>query len=317
MAAQRWGLHVAAHAYTDQGIRAAVLAGARTIEHGSLASDAALRLMLEHGACLVPTLSVFNEMPVDSGARARAEQMRSGARRAVRLAHELGVSVVAGSDGPYGPGGEGVAAELQALTQVGLTPEQALRAATSQAAACLDIAGRTGSVTAGLDADLLVLDGDPRSDLSLVDRPKLVILGGRLVRRMPVAEIIRSVLVDEGIEAARERTRSLHASRVDSIRYGEFELIGLGARLGMAGQIREALALFEVNVEVYPDAPNAWDALGQAYLMAGRQADARQAFVRAVDLAEEQGHPRLPEFRVNLDRVRTPALIPPGGLPPG
>jgi tetratricopeptide (TPR) repeat protein len=259
--------------------------------------------MAERGVCFVPTLATFDEPSPDSAVRARAGAMRSAAQRSVRQARDLGVPVIAGTDMPYGPGGHGVAAELLALAQAGLAPDEALRAATSQAAACLGIADRTGSVTAGLEADLLVLDGDPRSDLSLLDRPRLVILGGRLVRRIPVADIIHSVLVNEGIEAARERVRALHGSRVDSLRYGEYELIDLGARMAMGGRIPEALAMFEVNVEVYPEAPNAWDGLGQVFLIVRRQDDARQAFARAVDLAEKQGHPRLPEFRANLERV--------------
>jgi imidazolonepropionase-like amidohydrolase len=303
LAARRRGLQVAAHAYTDEGIRAAVFAGARTIEHGSFASEETLRLMRERGACFVPTLTAFDEPSPDSVVRARAGEMRSVARRAVRRARDLGVPVIAGTDAPYEPGGHGVAAELRALAQAGFTPDEALRAATSQAAACLGLGDRTGRVTAGLEADLLVLDGDPRSDLSLLDRPRMVILGGRLVRRVPVAEIIHSVLVDEGIEAARERVGALHGSRVDSLRYGEFELIGLGARLARGGRIPEALAMFEVNVEVYPEAPNAWDAVGQAFLMVRRPDDARRAFGRAVELAEQQGHPRLPEFRAKLERV--------------
>ena len=316
LAARRSGLHVAAHAYTDEGIRAAVRAGARTIEHGAFATERSLRLMRERGTCLVPTLSAFDDVPADSAARVRAQDTRAAAHRAVRLARDLGVTVIAGSDVPYGPGGEGVVAELLALVEAGLTPDQVLRAATSQAAACLDIASRTGSVAPGLDADLLVLDGDPRSNLSLLERPNQVILGGRLVRRVPVAEIVHSVLVNDGIETALERVRALHASRLDSLRYGEYELIGLGARLGMEGRIPEALAMFEVNVEIYPDAPNAWDALGQAFLMVQRPADARHAFERAVDLAEKQGDPRLSEFRANLDRVRRPSLMPFAALRP-
>lgn len=303
VAARRRGLRVAAHAYTDEGIRAAVLAGARTIEHGAFVSEETLRLMREHGTCLVPTLSAFDEPSPDSVVRARAGEMRSAAQRAVRQAHDVGVPVIAGTDMPYAPGGRGVVAELLALTEAGLGPDEALRAATSHAAACLGIADRTGTVTAGLDADLLVLDGDPRSDLSLLDRPKFVILRGRLVRRVPVAEIIRAVLESEGIEAARERVRALHGSRDDSLRYGEFELIGLAVQLATVRRVPEALAMFEINVEVYPESPNAWDALGQAFLMVRRPEDARRAFVVAVELAEEQGHPRLPEFRAKLDRL--------------
>jgi imidazolonepropionase-like amidohydrolase len=302
-AAQRRGLKVAAHAYTDEGIRTAVLAGARTIEHGALATEESLRLMREHGSCLVPTLSAYDEPSADSVVRARAQEMRSAGQRAVRQARDLGVPVITGMDKPYAPGGPGLATELLALVNAGLSPDEVLRAATSQAAACLGIADRTGTIRAGLEADLLVLDGDPRSDLSLLDRPKMVMLGGRLVRRVPVSDVVHGVLSREGIEAARVRVRALHAARVDSLRYGEYELIGLGARLGMGGRIPEALAMFEANVEVYPEAPNAWDALGQAFLMVRRRDDARQAFARAVELAEKQGNPRLPEFRTKLERV--------------
>ena len=306
VAASRRSLQVAAHAYTDDGIRAAVLAGARTIEHGAFASEESLRLMRERGACLVPTLSAYDQPTPDSVARARAGEMRSAAQRAVRAARSLDVPVIAGTDMAYSPGARGVAAELAALVKAGLSADDALRAATSQAATCLGLADRTGRVATGLDADLLVLNADPRSDLSLLDRPNLVILQGRLVRRVPVADVIHSVLANQGVDAARTRAVALHRSRVDSLRYGEYELIALGARLGMDGRIPEALAMFEVNVELYPEAPNAWDALGQAMLMVRRRDDARQAFARAVELAEKQGHPRLPQFRAKLERVTRP-----------
>lgn len=302
-AAHRRGLRVAAHAYTDEGILAAVLAGAHTIEHGAFATEESLRLMRERGTCLVPTLSAYDEPSPDSVVRARTEEMRSAAERAVRTAGELGVPVIPGTDTPYGPGSHGLAAELLALSKAGLSPDDVLRAATSQSASCLGIADRSGSVRAGLEADLLVLDGDPRSDLSHLGRPRMVILGGQLVGRIPVAEIIHEVLVDEGLDVARELVRALHRSPVDSLRYGEYELIGLGARLAMNGRVSEALAMFEVNVEVYPNAPNAWDALGQAFLMMQRPDDARRAFTRAVALASEHGHPRLAEFRARLVRV--------------
>jgi hypothetical protein len=306
VAASRRGLQVAAHAYTDDGIRAAVLAGARTIEHGAFASEESLRLMRERGACLVPTLSAYDQPTPDSVARARAGEMRSAAQRAVRAARSLDVPVIAGTDMAYSPGARGVAAELAALVKAGLSADDALRAATSQAATCLGLADRTGRVAPGLDADLLVLNADPRSDLSLLDRPNLVILQGRLVRRVPVADVIHSVLANQGVDAARTRAVALHRSRVDSLRYGEYELIALAARMGMDGRIPEALAMFEVNVELYPEAPNAWDALGQAMLMVRRRDDARQAFARAVELAEKQGHPRLPQFRAKLERVTRP-----------
>ena len=302
-AARRRSLQVAAHAHGDHGIRAAVRAGARTIEHGTYASEETLRLMRDRGTCFVPTLSTYDEPSPDSAVRARASEMRSAAQSAVRVARDLGVAVVAGTDIAYAPGAHGVTAELHALVGAGLTPAEALRAATSQAASCLGLADRIGTVAVGLEADLLVVDGDPRSDLSLLDRPAMVMLGGRFVRRVPLADMVESVLIDVGIEAARSHALALHRSRADSVRYGEYELIGLGYRLGMEGRVPEAIALFEVNVEVYPEEPNAWDALGRAFLMAERRDDARQAFARAVTLAEARQHPRLPEFRARLERM--------------
>jgi tetratricopeptide (TPR) repeat protein len=259
--------------------------------------------MRERGTCLVPTLSAIDEPSPDSVVRARAGEMRSAARHAVRLARDLGVPVLAGSDVAWAPGAQGMAAELRALVEAGLTPGEALHAATSQAATCLGLADRIGTVAPGLAADLLVLEGDPRLDLALLDRPRMVMLGGRLVRRVPLADIVGAVLAEEGIAAARSLALALHRSRADSVRYGEYELIGLGFQLGMERRVPEALAIFEVNVEAYPEAPNAWDALGRAFLMVERREDARQAFARAVSLAEAQRHPRLPEFRARLERL--------------
>jgi imidazolonepropionase-like amidohydrolase len=303
-AARRRGLRVAAHAYTDEAVRAAVLAGVNSVEHGAYVSEETLRLMKARGTCLVPTLTAFDEPSPDPVVRARAVEIRRAAELAVGRARALGVPVIAGTDYAYPPGARTLSAELVALQRAGLPPDEVIRAATSRAATCLGIGDRTGRVVTRLEADLIVVDRDPRIDLKVLDRPKLVILGGRLVRRVPLAAVVESTLVAGGIEAARDRIRQLYQSPVDSIRYGEYELIGLGVQLGMGGRVPEALAMFQANVEVYPDSPNAWDALGQAFLMLGRKDDALQAWTRTVMLAERQGHPRLAEFRAKLDRLR-------------
>ena len=303
VAASRRGLLVAAHAHGDAGIRAAVLAGARTIEHGTYASEETLRLMRQRGTCLVPTLSSWEEPSPDSLVRARASVMRSAAQGAVRQADALDVPVLAGTDGVYGPGGHGLSAELLALAQTGLSPDEVLRTATSNAAKCLGLADRLGRVAAGLEADLVVLDGDPRSDFARFDHPKMVILAGRLVGRVPVASIIREVLARDGIEAARARARALHAAREDSLRYGEYELIVLGYELMGQKRLPEAIAMFETNVAVYLEGPNSWNSLGDGLLAAGRRQDAGDAFARAVSLAEKQADPRLPMFRAKLTAI--------------
>lgn len=303
LAARRRGLRVAAHAHGEDGIRAAVIAGANTIEHGTYASDETLRLMQERHVCLDPTLSSWDEPSPDSAVRARAATMRSAAQRAVREAHALGASIIAGTDGVYAPVGPGLVAELHALMQAGLSADEVLRAATSESAMCLGLADSIGRIAPGMTADLLILDGDPRLDLNRLESPRMVILGGRQVRRVPLASIIRSVLASDGIEAARARAEALHQSRVDSIRYGEFELIGLGYELLEDKRNPEAVAMFEANVAAYPEAPNVWDSLGDALVASGRQDDARQAYARAVSLAEKYKDPLLPRFRTKLNRM--------------
>jgi imidazolonepropionase-like amidohydrolase len=183
LAARKRGLWVEAHAHGDGGIRAAVRAGVRTIEHGTYASDTTLQLMRERGTCLVPTLSGWEEMAKspDSALRSRAASMRRSAEDAVRRARDIGVSVIAGTDNFYIPGSRRIDSELLALAHAGLSPGQVLLAATSRAARCLEQGDRLGAIIPGHEADLLVLDGDPYADLERLGSPRLVVVGGRVV----------------------------------------------------------------------------------------------------------------------------------------
>ena len=188
--ARRLRLPVAAHAHTDEGVRAAVLAGARTIEHGTAASPATLRLMRARRACLVPTLSFWADMAAAGGEydhpllAARAREMLPAARRTIDQARRARVTIIAGSDMRYDSTSLlGIADELLLMRDSGLDAHQVLRGATSAAAACLGVGHRTGSVRPGLEADLLVVGADPRSDLSVLKRPTMVINDGAIVPR--------------------------------------------------------------------------------------------------------------------------------------
>lgn len=183
VAARRRGLSVAAHALGDEGIRAAVLAGVRTLEHGPYASEATLRLMKQKGTCYVPTTTVWaaNAAETDSVVRSRALTIGPIAARAVRQAHDLGVTIIAGTDGAYFPRSPHVAGELVSLSRAGLSPDEALRAATSRSAKCLGLEKEVGSVLPGRSADLLVIEKDPREDLMRLDQPTLVMVAGRVL----------------------------------------------------------------------------------------------------------------------------------------
>ena len=185
--ATKAGLPVAAHAHTDEAARAAALAGARTIEHGTLISAETVAVMREEGTCLAPTLTFWVDMLEPGGEydhatlTARAREMLPVARAAVAQAFKNGVRVIAATDMRYdGATVLRIADELAELGRSGLSSMAVLQAATSVNAACLGIGGRTGAVKAGLEADLIVVDGDPIANLRAVDAPVLVVNDGRI-----------------------------------------------------------------------------------------------------------------------------------------
>lgn len=187
--ALRLGLPVAAHAHTDDGARAAVAAGARTVEHGTLLALPTMRMMRSRRTCLVPTLSFWADMGAPGGEydapalAAKAREMAPQAARATRLAWKAGVRVIAGSDMRYDRTSPlAIADEILLLHASGMPPAAALRSATSDAASCLGVANRTGALRPGLEADILVVDKDPRRDLSTLKTPRLIINDGAVIR---------------------------------------------------------------------------------------------------------------------------------------
>ncbi len=186
--AHKLKLKVAAHAQGPAAIAAAVRAGADSIEHGSLVDETAAKLMVERGTWLVPTfyrLRWRREQAAANGApaaaieraAANAEKVRDRQRRAIAL----GVPVALGTDAtviPYGLD----AREAAALVELGMTPLQALQAATTRAAAMLGWSDRVGSLKPGHFADLVAVDGDPLADPAALERVVLVVKGGAVVR---------------------------------------------------------------------------------------------------------------------------------------
>ena len=176
------GLCVAAHASTSEAIRRAVLAGVRTIEHGTDASAEVLELMRQHGVVLCPTLAASEAMAKYSGWKpGDAEHPRVASSRAMfRRALDAGVTIACGSDvGVFAHGDN--AREIELMAEYGLTPQQALRAATAVAAEVLDAVGRFGRIEQGLLADLVVLRGDPFDSLTALRSPVMVFKEGNLV----------------------------------------------------------------------------------------------------------------------------------------
>jgi imidazolonepropionase-like amidohydrolase len=186
--ATRLGVPVAAHAHSTEGIKQAVLAGVRSIEHGTFLDDEGIRLMAERGVFLLPTLYLgeyYLEEQPESEAQAEMNALTRRYRdrhlEAVGKAVRAGVRVVVGTDYVGFPVSQGVR-EFQLLVEAGMTPMQAIQAGTSVNAVLLGWQEQVGSVEAGKLADIIAVPGDPLRDLSVLERVTFVMLDGNVIR---------------------------------------------------------------------------------------------------------------------------------------
>lgn len=181
--AHRAGLKVAAHAHGDAGIRAAIEAGIDCIEHGSLMTDETLDLMIERRTFLVPTTYLADGMDVSHAApelQAKAEEVFPKARETIRKAVQRRARIACGTDAPAIPHGKN-AKELTALVDRGMTPLEAIRAATTVAAELIDVTDR-GRLEPSLLADIIAVPGDPLDDIRVLEQVSFVMKGGRVYK---------------------------------------------------------------------------------------------------------------------------------------
>ncbi|MFL5796143.1 MAG: amidohydrolase family protein [Actinomycetota bacterium] len=182
------GRRVMAHAQAADGIKAAVRAGIRSIEHGIYLDDEAIGLMLDRGAWLVPTLvaprgvlaAAEAGMTIPDAARRKAVEVAEAHADSFRRAVAAGVKVAMGTDSGVTPHGRNLA-ELELMAKGGMTPAQVLAATTSSAAELLGLSGELGTLEPGKRADVVVVDGDPFELATLGDRIVAVVKDGRLV----------------------------------------------------------------------------------------------------------------------------------------
>lgn len=185
--AHQWGLQVAAHAHGAAGIKDAIRAGVNTIEHASLIDDEGIALAKKHGAWL--SMDIYN------GSYTAAEGKKNGVlednlrkdrevtelqRQNFKKAHAAGVKMVFGTDAGVHPHG-GNAKQFAVMVQYGMTPLQAIQAATVNAAEAL-ARKDVGVIEAGRYADMVAVKGDPTVDVRLLEAPAVVIQGGAIVK---------------------------------------------------------------------------------------------------------------------------------------
>ncbi|HEY9552493.1 amidohydrolase family protein [Allosphingosinicella sp.] len=186
--AHQWGLKVAAHAHGAAGIKAAIRAGIDTIEHASLIDAEGVRLAKEHGTWLA--MDIFNtEYTQAEGARngvmednlRKDREIAQLQRDNFRTAHEAGAKMVFATDAgvmPHGTAG----GQFRVMTEYGMTPMEAIQAATRNAAQALGREADVGAIAVGRYGDIIAVDGDPLANVRELEDVDVVIKGGEVVK---------------------------------------------------------------------------------------------------------------------------------------
>lgn len=181
------GLKVMAHAHGARGIEAAAAAGIDSIEHGTFADEAALKVMKAKGTAIVPTLMALEGVRARLGkgiytptVEVKARQAIEAAGRQVRLAKSMGVTVAFGTDAGVFEHGSN-AGEFALLVNAGMTPTEALASATTVAAKTLGMENEIGRIAVGYSADMVAVQENPLTNIRTLEKAEWVMVRGRVV----------------------------------------------------------------------------------------------------------------------------------------
>jgi len=186
--AHRLGRKVAAHAHGTEGIKTAIRAGVDSIEHASLIDDEGIRLAKEHGAFLV--MDIYNddfilqkgaEMGMLPESLDKEHKLGQLQRDNFARAYRAGARMAFGTDGGVYPHGDN-AKQFPYMVKYGMTPLEAIRAATLNAAELMGWSDQVGALEAGKFADMIAVEGNPLSDVTLLEHVRFVMKGGQVFR---------------------------------------------------------------------------------------------------------------------------------------
>lgn len=233
---------------------------------------------------------------------ARSKKAFSKDAEIVGAMQRAGVQILAGTDtlNPYCFPGFSLHDELGLLVKAGLSPMEALQAATLNPARFMGKEKDFGAVETGKIADLVLLDANPLNDIANTKRIDAVVLGGKffprasldgmlakaeaLASRKSIAEALLKIIQEQGVEAAVKQYRELKATEPTAYDFGEDELNGLGYQLLEMKKFKDAIRVFELNVEEYPSSYSAYDSLGEAYMDNGEKDLAIKNYKKSLEL---------------------------------
>jgi tetratricopeptide (TPR) repeat protein len=216
-----------------------------------------------------------------------------------------GVGILAGTDtlNPYCFPGFSLHDELNLLVQAGLTPVQALRAATVNAARFMQRERDLGTVEQGKLADLVLLDADPEKDITNTRKIAAVVFGGKflpkssldqilgkaeaLSSKISIATALTQTIKEKDVEAAIKQYRTLRAEKPNDYDFREGELDMLAGQLLSDKKTKDAIQIFKLNVEAYPQSSTAYESLGDAYQENADQELAIQCYEKSIALSSD------------------------------
>ena len=188
--AHQWGLRVAAHAHGAEGIKAAIRGGIDTIEHVSLVDDEGIKLALARKQPVWFSMDIFNTEYTQAEGKKNGvlednlrkdREVAQIQRDNFRKAHKAGVRMVFGTDAgvmPHGTAG----GQFRVMVEYGMTPMEAIQAATRNAAEALGRTADVGAIARGRYGDIVAVEGDPTRDVRLLEKVAVVIKGGAVVK---------------------------------------------------------------------------------------------------------------------------------------
>ncbi len=204
-AARRLPGGVLCHGHGDEGVRDSIIAGVRSVEHGTFASAATLDLMRRRGTFLTPTVSAVIDLAEPGGEYTdprladRGREMLAALKLTVQAAYARGIPIAAGTDTSYTPASlSSVVTEIKGLANLGLPKLAALRAATIVNASLLARDREIGRLRPGYAADAVVVGANPLDDLAALDDIRLIVAGGWIAREGAAATLAPVAADPEG-----------------------------------------------------------------------------------------------------------------------